>query len=95
MHDAWWAAYGDGATDESLAVHTAAGELCGYLPLMRRPDGVRYLGATYHIDYATLLLDLHRRHRAILVLVTHNLELAGRAGTRYSLRDGRLCPVGP
>jgi len=58
VHDAWWAAYGDGATDESLAVHTAAGELCGYLPLMRRPDGVRYLGATYHIDYATLLLDL-------------------------------------
>jgi lipoprotein-releasing system ATP-binding protein len=39
---------------------------------------------------ATLLLDLHRRHQTILVVVTHNLDLAERMGTRYKLNDGRL-----
>jgi CelD/BcsL family acetyltransferase involved in cellulose biosynthesis len=34
----------------------SSGELLGYLPLMRRPDGVIYSGATLHIDYATVLL---------------------------------------
>jgi lipoprotein-releasing system ATP-binding protein len=38
----------------------------------------------------TLLLDLHRRHRTILVVVTHNLDLADRTGTRYRLTDARL-----
>lgn len=58
VHDAWWSGYGDGAEDISLAVRNESGALCGYLPLMRRPDGVRYLGATFHIDYATVLLEL-------------------------------------
>jgi len=58
VHDAWWSGYGDGAEDISLVVRNGAGAICGYLPLMRRPDGVRYLGATFHIDYATVLLDL-------------------------------------
>jgi lipoprotein-releasing system ATP-binding protein len=40
----------------------------------------------------TLLLDLHRRHRTILVVVTHNLDLADRTGTRYRLTDARLHP---
>jgi CelD/BcsL family acetyltransferase involved in cellulose biosynthesis len=41
----------------SLAARSASnGELLGYLPLMRRPDGVIYSGATLHIDYATALL---------------------------------------
>jgi len=39
---------------------------------------------------ATLLLDLHRRHRTILIVVTHNLDLADRMGTRYRLNDARL-----
>jgi lipoprotein-releasing system ATP-binding protein len=38
----------------------------------------------------TLLLDLHRRHRTILIVVTHNLDLADRTGTRYRLTDARL-----
>ena len=38
----------------------------------------------------TLLLDLHRRHQTILVVVTHNLELAGRMSSRYRLHDARL-----
>ena len=41
---------------------------------------------------ATLLLDLHRRHQTILIVVTHNTVLAERMGTRYSLNDARLYP---
>lgn len=58
VHEAWWIGYGAETTDISLAVYDAAGVLFAYLPLMLRPDGVRYMGATYHIDYATVLLDL-------------------------------------
>jgi lipoprotein-releasing system ATP-binding protein len=39
---------------------------------------------------STLLLDLHQRRQTILVVVTHNLELAERMGTRYRLHDARL-----
>ena len=57
FHQAWWSAHGGGAEDVSIAVRSASsGELLGYLPLMRRPDGVIYSGATLHIDYATVLL---------------------------------------
>jgi len=57
FHQAWWRAHGGGAEDVSLAARNpASGELLGYLPLMRRPDGVIYSGATLHIDYATVLL---------------------------------------
>lgn len=57
FHDAWWRAHGGGAEDVSIAARNpSSGELLGYLPLMRRPDGVIYSGATLHIDYATVLL---------------------------------------
>ena len=57
VHAAWWSAHSDTAQDVSLAARDAAsGELLGYLPLMKRPDGVIYSGATFHIDYATVLL---------------------------------------
>jgi CelD/BcsL family acetyltransferase involved in cellulose biosynthesis len=57
FHQAWWQAHGSGAEDVSIAARNPAnGELLGYLPLMRRPDGVIYSGATLHIDYATVLL---------------------------------------
>ena len=57
VHAAWWSAHGDTATDVSLAARDAdTNELLGYLPLMERPDGVIYSGATFHIDYATVLL---------------------------------------
>jgi len=39
---------------------------------------------------ATLLLDLHSRLRTILVVVTHNPELAKRMGAQYRLIDTRL-----
>ena len=64
VHEAWWIGYGTAATDISLAVYDATGVLYAYLPLMLRPDGVRYLGATYHIDYATVLIDLSSAERA-------------------------------
>ena len=39
---------------------------------------------------AELLLALHRTQRMVLVVVTHNLELARRFETRLTLTDGRL-----
>jgi lipoprotein-releasing system ATP-binding protein len=38
----------------------------------------------------TLLTDLHRRLRSVLVVVTHSAELAGRFADRRLLRAGRL-----
>ena len=57
VHAAWWSAHNSTAEDVSIAARDAASnELLGYLPLMKRPDGVIYSGATFHIDYATVLL---------------------------------------
>lgn len=39
---------------------------------------------------ATLLLELHRRQKTMLIVVTHNAELAGRFAQRFELRDRRL-----
>jgi lipoprotein-releasing system ATP-binding protein len=39
---------------------------------------------------ASLLLDLHARQKTILVVVTHNLELAARLPRRFELRHRRL-----
>jgi len=39
-----------------------------------------------------LLLELHGRRRMILMVVTHNLELAARFPKRYELRECRLHP---
>ena len=74
VHEAWWIGYGAEATDISVAVYDEANTIVAYLPLMLRPDGIRYLGATYHIDYATVLVDLSDATRAadaITALVTH------------------------
>ena len=42
---------------------------------------------------ADLLLDLHRREQAVLVLVTHSAELAARFSDRRRLAGGRLVPA--
>jgi len=39
---------------------------------------------------AGLLLELHKRQRTVLILVTHNLDLAARLKFRYRLSDGKL-----
>jgi len=42
---------------------------------------------------ADLLFELHRRQETILVMVTHNAELAGRFPRRFQLRDQHLSEV--
>jgi lipoprotein-releasing system ATP-binding protein len=39
---------------------------------------------------AALLLDLHRRHRSVLIVVTHSTRLAAEFPIRFELADGRL-----
>ena len=39
---------------------------------------------------ASLLLELHRRHNNILIVVTHSAELAARIPLRFELQDRRL-----
>jgi lipoprotein-releasing system ATP-binding protein len=41
---------------------------------------------------ATLLLEMNRRRKSILVVVTHSAELAARFPIRYELLDRKLCP---
>ena len=41
-------------------------------------------------NVATLLLDLHAKQKTILVVVTHNLELAARFPRRFELRNRQL-----
>jgi lipoprotein-releasing system ATP-binding protein len=38
----------------------------------------------------TLLLEMHKRRRGILIAVTHSVELAGRFPARYRLKDKKL-----
>jgi ABC-type lipoprotein export system ATPase subunit len=42
---------------------------------------------------ASLLLELHQRQETILIVVTHNTELAARFPLRYELSDHRLKQV--
>jgi len=41
-------------------------------------------------NVADVLLELGRRPEVILIVVTHSMELAGRLGRKYELREGRL-----
>ena len=43
----------------------------------------------------TLLLELAEEQQAILLCVTHSLELAGRFPRAVELRDGQLQPASP
>ncbi len=66
--------------------------------LVRRPRLVLCDEPTGNLDHdstnavAALLMDLHRSRQNILIVVTHNLELAARFGLRYRLIDTRLGP---
>jgi ABC-type lipoprotein export system ATPase subunit len=42
---------------------------------------------------AALLLELHRKQQTILIVVTHNLDLAQRLAQKYRLSGAHLCPV--
>ena len=68
--------------------------------LIRRPRLLLCDEPTGNLDadsasmVASLLLDLHRRHQNILMVVTHSLELAGRLPIRFDLARGRLRRAG-
>jgi lipoprotein-releasing system ATP-binding protein len=64
--------------------------------LVRRPQLVLCDEPTGNLDHqsaeavAALLMALHETQPTILVVVTHNLELAQRFGARYRISDARL-----
>jgi lipoprotein-releasing system ATP-binding protein len=64
--------------------------------LVQQPSVVLCDEPTGSLDQASaegvtnLLLDLHRLHGTMLIVVTHNLDLAARMGARYRLCDTRL-----
>jgi lipoprotein-releasing system ATP-binding protein len=66
--------------------------------LIREPQLVLCDEPTGNLDQASsdavagLLLDLHARRTSILLVVTHNLDLAARFGTNLRLTGGRLQP---
>ena len=67
--------------------------------LIRKPRLVLCDEPTGNLDHeatnavAGLLLDLHQAQRTILIVVTHNLELAERFARRFRLSDARLLPL--
>ena len=64
--------------------------------LVRKPPLILCDEPTGNLDHAsteavaTLLLELHRIQQNILIVVTHNLELAARFNQKYKLGDARL-----
>ncbi len=67
--------------------------------LVRRPQLVLCDEPTGNLDQesteavAALLLELHRKQQTILIVVTHNLDLAQRLAQKYRLSGAHLCPV--
>jgi lipoprotein-releasing system ATP-binding protein len=67
--------------------------------LVRKPQLILCDEPTGNLDHeaaeavANLLLELHRSRRTILIVVTHNLELAKRFGLKYRLTDTCLRPI--
>lgn len=67
--------------------------------LIRKPRLVLCDEPTGNLDHqatdavAGLLLDLHHAQRTILIVVTHNLELAQRFSRTFRLSDARLQPL--
>jgi lipoprotein-releasing system ATP-binding protein len=66
--------------------------------LVRHPQLVLCDEPTGNLDHdateaaTELLLDLHRSQRTILIVATHNLDLAQRLAARYRLSEARLRP---
>jgi lipoprotein-releasing system ATP-binding protein len=67
--------------------------------LVQRPQLVLCDEPTGNLDHesadsvAALLMALHETQPTILIVVTHNLELARRFGARYRISDARLHPL--
>lgn len=91
----------------SHRLHHRPGELSGgekqrvslARALVRHPQLVLCDEPTGNLDQeatevvAGLLFELHRRQRTILIVVTHNLDLAGRFAATFRLSDARLQPL--
>jgi lipoprotein-releasing system ATP-binding protein len=64
--------------------------------LVRKPQLVLCDEPTGNLDHesaeavVTLLLELHRSQQTILIVVTHNLDLAARFGLKYRLSNTHL-----
>lgn len=64
--------------------------------LLRRPQLLLCDEPTGNLDHkaadvvGSLLLELHAQQQTILVVVTHNPELAGRFSLQYQIADGHL-----
>jgi lipoprotein-releasing system ATP-binding protein len=69
--------------------------------LVRQPRLVLCDEPTGNLDPATaetiasLLLDLHRRQRSILIVVTHSVRLASQFPIRFELTGGKLKSIRP
>lgn len=67
--------------------------------LVRKPQIILCDEPTGNLDHesteavAALLLEMHRRHQTILVVVTHNTDLASRFALKYRLSDTLLSPA--
>jgi lipoprotein-releasing system ATP-binding protein len=67
--------------------------------LVRKPRLILCDEPTGNLDHesaevvANLLLELHRKHKTILIVVTHNMDLAARFSLKYKLSDTRLLPI--
>jgi len=61
------------------------------LLLCDEPTGNLDRAATDNVS--SLLLELHENSKTMLVVVTHNLDLAARFARRYALEGSRLDPV--
>jgi lipoprotein-releasing system ATP-binding protein len=67
--------------------------------LVRQPRLVLCDEPTGNLDHestaavATLLLELHKQQQTILIVVTHNLDLAQSFARKYRLDAGRLIPA--
>src|SRR5437899_6833815 len=61
------------------------------LPLCDEPPGNLDRAAAENV--ASLLVDLHRRQNAILIVVTHSAELASKFPIRFELTDRHLVRV--
>ena len=59
-------------------------------PLLLCDEPTGNLDSDSAATVTTLLFELHRRQKTILVIVTHNAELAGRCSIRYRLDNRRL-----
>jgi lipoprotein-releasing system ATP-binding protein len=67
--------------------------------LIMKPRMILCDEPTGNLDHAStetvssLLLDLYKKQQSILIVVTHNLEVAGKFQMQYRIEDTRLCKI--